>query len=231
MFESLSWIRFNISAATPESYKLIHNVESDIFEKVKENIRLCVEFKKRHNLKITIGLQMVVIDENINDIIPLAKLGKKLGVDYFVIKSCSDTPDKRLKAPTGKYLKIKEIFQEAEKYSDENYKVIVKWSKIQNLGKKDYKTCYGTQFILGISGSGNVFPCGHFFNIRQDEFLMGNIIKTSFKEIIKSERYWEVQKRIQKVDVNNECESNCRQHYINEFLYKLKNPPKHINFI
>ena len=48
---------------------------------------------------------------------------------------------------------------------------------------------------------------------------MGNVVEKSFKEIWQSERYWEVQEKIRKhVNVNNDCESNCRQHYVNRFL-------------
>ena len=107
----------------------------------------------------------------------------------------------------------------------------VKWQKMGNLGMKDYDVCYGTSFIIAISGNGRVFPCGHFFDIRQDEFLMGNVIETSLKDVVFSDRYWEVQKSIQSLDVNKECESNCRQYYISEFLWRLKNPPKHVNFV
>ena len=43
--------------------------------------------------------------------------------------------------------------------------------------------------ILGLSGRGDVFPCGHWFQERRDEFLMGNIINKSFKEIWENDRY------------------------------------------
>ena len=77
---------------------------------------------------------------------------------------------------------------------------------------------------------------------------MGNVIDKSFKEIWLSERYWEVQEKIRKhVNVNKDCESNCRQHYINRFLFfdgkksltdtkkqykeHIAKKPNHINFI
>lgn len=39
------------------------------------------------------GLQMVLMPDFSDQIVPLAKLGKKLGVDYLVIKHCSDDED------------------------------------------------------------------------------------------------------------------------------------------
>src|SRR3989338_5723075 len=229
MLEVLAWIRFNISAATPETYFKIHRVHE--FENVKNNILTCVELKKKYNMSTVIGLQMVIMRENVNDIVLLAKLGAELGVDYLVIKPCSDDPSKSLNAPTEEYLGMKKFLKEAESYSNDNYNVTVKWQKVTNLGLKDFKVCYGTRFIIGISGDGSVFPCGHFFNIRREEFKMGNIFETSFSAIVRSERYWEVQRKIEEVNVNKECETNCRQYYASHFLWTLKNKPPHVNFI
>jgi len=225
----LTWLRVNISAGTVDSFYRIHKVRQ--FERVLDNISALVARKRQSNYSCTIGLQMVVTSENHDDIIPLAKIGRKLGVNYLVVKPCSDTPDGDLKAPLEEYANFFDIFREAEAQSTDDYNVVIKWTKMGNAGWKDYPVCYGTQFLLAVSGSGNVFPCGHWFDVRSDEFIMGNLNDTPLAEIVSSERYWEVQKRVQTVDVNLGCESNCRQHYINQFLSSIKTPPDHVNFI
>ena len=184
---------------------------------------------------------MVMTKENFDQVIPLAKLGNQLDADYFVIKPCSDTSDYQLDSPKEEYVDNWDVFLEAKRYSKPGYEVIPKIVKLGNLGYKDYNVCFGTQFLIAVSGTGNVFPCGHWFDVRQEEFLMGNIIEQSFREIFESDRYWEVQQRVQEVNVNKDCESNCRQHYINRFLSNihdepdtLKEPdftPQHVNFI
>jgi len=246
ILNSLKWIRFNISAGTKETFQKIHRVNQ--MDRVLSNAKALAKRKKEIDSSCVIGFQMVVTKENMNDIVPLSKLGKDCGVDYFVVKPCSDTFDGRLDSPKGEYIEALDIFKEAEQYSTENYAVNIKWKKVLNGGWKDYDTCHGTQFILGLSGRGDLFPCGHWFQERREKFLMGNIIDKSFKEIWQSERYWEVQEKIRKeVNVNKHCESNCRQHYINRFLFHegkknmdqikkdykehIDHKPDHINFI
>jgi radical SAM protein with 4Fe4S-binding SPASM domain len=227
--EALVWLRYNISAATPESYKTIH--QANCFDVVLRNIRTAVEIKQRHGLATTIGMQMVVVTENMDDIVPLAKLGRELGVDYLVIKPCSDTYDGTMDSPHEGYLQIEDKLKEAEGFGNSNYTVSVKWQKMQNLGKKGFGECQGTRFLINISGDGTVFPCGHFFNIRREEFTMGNVIEQSFKDVVASKQYWDVQKKMLSVDVNKDCETNCRHYYISQFLWDIKNPPSHVNFI
>lgn len=245
MLSALSWLRVNISAATPKSYSEIHQSHPKIFDKVVKNIEKLVETRTKEGFNTTLGMQMIITKENMDQVVPLAKLGRDLGVDYSVFKPCSDTIDKKLDSPDKEYLQMDNIFEEAENFSTGNYNVVIKRTKLKNLGLKDYKKCYGTNFIIAISGNGNVFPCGHWFNIRSEEFLMGNIIDNSLERIVKSQRYWDVQKKIsEKVNVNQDCESNCRQHYINQFLWRIKQGkinlnnleipdeiPKHVNFI
>lgn len=227
--ESLSWFRFNISAASDDSYRRIHG--SKDFLKVVENIKFCVDTKKRKNLQVTIGLQMVLTPNNIDQAVPLAKLGRDAGVDYCVIKQCSDTVENNLGVykKLNEYEDFKSILLEAEEVGTEGYNVIVKWEKVMNKGERGYDSCLGVPFLLYSSGDGKLYPCGMFFNYKEEEYRMGDLVKQSFKEIFESERYWEVVDKVTKVDVD-QCYVNCRTHCINEFLWKIKHPPEHVNF-
>ena len=155
----------------------------------------------------------------------------QLDVDYLVIKPCSDTANGTLNAPHEKYGMMEDLLRKAEKETRSGYRAVVKWNKMNNCGEKDYDVCYGTPFLLQISGDGTVFPCGHFFSIRRNEFEMGNLIQQSFKDIIHSDRYWMIQEKMKTLNVHKDCETNCRHYYLNQFLFKIKNPPNHINFI
>src|SRR6185437_13233823 len=100
------------------------------------------EVKKRLGLTVTIGLQMVLMPQYRDQILPLARLGKELRPDYLVIKHCSDNEDGDLGVDYGKYAELYDILHEAEALSDDEYKVVVKWSKIEATGQRSYQRCY-----------------------------------------------------------------------------------------
>ena len=176
----------------------------------------------------------------------MSKLGRELGVDYLVIKHCSDDEEHTLGVDYNAYDKMIETMKEAETYSTDTYQVSVKWSKIQSHGHKCYKLCYGAPFIIQMSGSGLVAPCGMFFNDKYKEYHIGNIKEKRFKEIWESDRYCEVMKKISNppFDTNRDCGTLCLQHKTNEEIWKIVEEnsgqipdvdmsklPQHINFI
>jgi MoaA/NifB/PqqE/SkfB family radical SAM enzyme len=240
----LTYIRFNFSAGEPSRYAEIMGTKKENFYKVSEIIKKCVKIKKQKRLPVTIGLQMVLMPQFADQIIPFAKLGKKLGVDYAVIKHCSDDELGSLGIDYSKYFQLTDILKQAESFSDERYFVKAKWSKILSGGKRKYYQCYGPPFLLQVSGSGLVAPCGALFNSRYKKFHIGNIVDTPFKKIWQSERYWKIMNYIASKDYNAQsmCGTLCLQHKVNEFLWDLKNgkatleepkgePPMHVNFI
>jgi MoaA/NifB/PqqE/SkfB family radical SAM enzyme len=233
MLPSLTYLRFNISAADSKSYARIHGCKEQDFFEVKKKIDSAVRTKKLYKLNTTIGLQMVLMPEFADQIIPLTKLGKELGVDYLVIKHCSDDENGALGVVYKRYEDLADILHEAESYSTDTYQVSAKWSKIMSLGKRSYERCYGSPFIMQLSGSGLVAPCGMLFNDKYKKYHIGNIVDTSFKELWKSERYWEVINELASDRFNAKimCGSLCLQHKVNEYLDRLKQKPQHINFI
>jgi len=229
--ENLTWIRFNISAYNDAGYRRVH--ASKEFETFKKKVKFCVETKKRKNLEVTVGLQMVLTPTNVDQVIGLAKLGKELGVDYLVVKQCSDTRDNDIGVfeNLSVYKTFDDVLKAAESESTDDYKVIIKWNKITNEGIRTYDKCLGVPFLLYSSGDGKLFPCGMFFDHRSDEFLMGNLLEQSFAEILQSDRYWDVVKRVSELDVHKVCYANCRTNSINEFVWNLKQVPNHVNFV
>ena len=59
-----------------------------------------------------------------------------------MIKHCSDNEDGDLGVDYSGYKNIYDILKEAETYSDDEYKVVVKWSKIESGEKRSYQRCF-----------------------------------------------------------------------------------------
>ena len=112
-----------------------------------------------------------------------------MGVDYGVIKHCSDDEQGTLGVDYDKYESMYELLKQAELLSNEETKIIVKWEKIKDKGKPSYSRFYGPQFLLQISGSGLIAPSGMFFNARYSKFHMGNFTEERFLNVYKSNRY------------------------------------------
>lgn len=241
----LTYLRINFSAGEVGAYTEIMGAKEEWFHRVCANIKDMVEIKKRDKLDVTIGMQMVVMPDYASQVVPLAKLGKELRPDYLVLKHCSDDEDGTLGVDYSAYESIYDQLREAETYSDDSYKVVVKWSKIETKGTRSYKRCYGSPFILQISGTGLIAPCGLLFNNRYKKFHIGNICETRFKDILASDEYWEIVNYLAspQFDAQLSCPTLCLQHKVNEALddhvkgvqniYETKGDdvPNHINFI
>ena len=240
----LTYLRVNISAGEPKRYAEIMGCKEKWFDRVVQNIKDMVSIKKKNNLKVTIGMQMVMMPEYADQVIPLAKLGKKIRPDYLIIKHCGDNEDGDLGVDYSKYKQHYDILKEAEKLSDNEYKVAIKWSKIESQGVRSYQRCYGAPFLLQMSGSGLIAPCGQLFNEKFKKFHIGNITNERFKDIWKSDHYWEVMSYLgsSKFNAQKMCGNLCLQHKVNEFVDKYikkeitpKKPsgpaPQHLHFV
>ena len=126
---------------------------TEVFDRAMKHIQYAVDLKRRKKLKVTLGIQMVLMPELKDEILPFAQLGLDLGVDYAVIKHCSDDEQGSLNIDYSKYEGMHDLLREAETLSNEKTKVIVKWDKIRDGDKPSYKRYYGSQFLLQISGS------------------------------------------------------------------------------
>ena len=243
----LTWVRFTVAAGRPESYAKIMfkgPEHTQVFDKAMANIRYAVEYKKKHALPVTLGIQMVLLPEYKDEIIPFSQLALDLGVDYGVIKHCSDDENGTLGVDYSKYEPLYGKLTEAEKMSTENTKIIVKWEKIMDKGKPSYSRFYGPQFLLQISGSGLIAPSGMFFNAKFSKLHIGNFTEERFIDMFKSDRYWRAMDYLASPSFNAQTMMGTLpiQHYVSVALdnhvkeiEKIKpavgDKPLHVNFL
>ncbi len=242
----LTWVRFTVGAGTPEGYAKIMFKSKDhteVFDRAMTNIKYAVELKQKMNLDVTLGIQMVLTPDFKDEIIPFSKLALDLGVDYGVIKHCSDDEQGSLGIDYSKYKDMFPLISEAEKMSNDKTKIIAKWSKLED-ENKTYNRLYGPQFLLQLSGTGLVAPSGQFFNARYSKLHIGNFTEERFIDIFKSDRYSRIMNYIASPNFDAETMMGTLPitHYVNQALdnhakgiKKIvpNNGPKpmHVNFI
>ena len=219
----LTWVRFTVAAGTPKGYaKIMFKSEehTEVFDRAMSHIKCAVDLKKKLNLKVTLGIQMVLMPEFKDEIIPFAKLAVDLGVDYGVIKHCSDDEFGTLGVDYEQYERMYGLLKEAEEMSNDDTKIIVKWEKIKDKGKPSYKRFYGPQFLLQISGSGLVAPSGMFFNARYSKLHMGNFTEERFIDIFRSDRYSRIMNYLASPDFDAQTMMGTLpiQHYVSVAL-------------
>jgi MoaA/NifB/PqqE/SkfB family radical SAM enzyme len=220
----LTYLRFHFGAGTKAGYGKTMGLNPVFYDKVIQNIKDAMEIKHRDNLPVNINVQMVCMPEDEDEIVPLAKLCRDvLRPDYLVIKHCADDLEGSLGIDYTKYAPLMDKFREAESYSDDTFLVKVKWSRFERDGQRDYERCYGPPFLLQVSGSGLVAPCGFLFNEKYKKFHIGNICDTRFKDIWNSDRYWEVVNYLASDEFNAQmsCGPNCLQTNTNSWLDKF----------
>ena len=101
-----------MAAGTPSRYAEImykSKENTSVFDNAMRNIKYAVELKRKLNLDVTLGIQMVLMPEFKDEIIPFAKLGLDLGVDYAVIKHCSDDTEGTLGVDYSKYEQLTDL--------------------------------------------------------------------------------------------------------------------------
>lgn len=230
----LAWIRFSMDAGTPEVYARVHGVAELSFGRTIENIKNAVKVKKENSLRVTIGIQYVILEENIRDIENAINLFSETGIDYLSLKPFSLHPKMINKMDVTYTEEInKHIEGIVHSYKEKvGMDIIFRKEGLEKYkkGEKGFGHCYALPFWGYISSAGDFYTCSVF--IGDERFRTGNIYKEDMPVILMGNRRRDsIRYGIEEVHIGNECRTNCRMARINEFLECLHNEPEHVNFI
>ena len=226
---SLTWIRFSVAAITNETYKKIHRAKEGDLQKVLTNLSDAVEIKRRDKLKTTLGVQMLLLPENQDEVELMAKTVKEIGIDYLAVKPFSQHPSSLVKRQVD-YSESAEIEKSIRKYEDEEFKIYFRRQAIENIShEKTYDKCYALPFMTHINAEGKIFPCVAF--VDNESLCYGNIYENTFDEIWESDHTKKIMETFQGEFLKKYCRKACRLDEMNKYLNELKNPGAHVNFI
>ena len=227
-----SWIKFSVNAGTPDTYARIHGTRARDFDKVIKNLSHAAFYRKKHDVRCTLGIQILLLTEVEDEIETLVALAREIGMDYLVVKPYSQHPQSiTRKYQDISYKKYYDLGKTLEKYNTDRFSVIVRLNTMQqwDAAGKGYDRCLGLPFWSYIDAGGNVWGCSMYLN--DDRFLYGNINEDTFQNI------WEGDRRKKSLELAENslsvdtCRVNCRMDNINRYLWELKNPNDHVKFI
>ena len=229
---SLSWIKVSCAAGTKETHAKIHRTNLNDFDKIFKNLEYAVKIKNLNNYKVTIGMQFLLLPDNAHEIEILIEKVKNVGLNYLVIKPYAQSrfgiSDIYKNVSYDKYLHLS---NNLDRFNDKNFNVIFRMDSMNKWEEKSrgYKKCLSLPFSAYIDTAGNVWGCCVYLGDKN--LYYGNIYKNTFEEI------WTSQERkdaLNWVDTKlnlKDCQINCRMDKINQYLWDLKNPSEHVNFI
>lgn len=222
----LSWMRVSIDAGCEKTYARIHGTNESDFNRVISHLSLASKMKEVSGFSVIIGTQYLLLEDNWQELEELALKLTDAGVDYLAVKPFLKHPSISFQGGFTITEEKKSILAGlAEKYPI----VHVRWDSFGKYSKRNYFHCLSMPFFLEITSSGDVYPCGP--RLDDKELWMGNLKNQSFKELWYSDTRRKIVEFLeQELDVST-CMPTCRNNACNEFLWQLKHPPQHVNFI
>ena len=232
---SISWIKVSFNGGERQVYSEIHRTQPRDFDRVVENLTCAVNWKRRTNSDVAIGIQSLLLPENAHTMEQLVNLAKEIGLDYVVIKPYSQHRFSNTEIYKDiDYKPYLELGQKLSVYNDNKFNVVFRLNTINNwLNQQEnrYCKCLATPSMWGyIMADGSVYSCSAY--LLDERFKLGNINDSTFTDIWTSDK-----KMMNAFYVANElniaeCRVNCRMDQVNRYLDIVVNESAdHFNFI
>lgn len=232
LLSSLTWLKVSINAGTKKTYSKIHRTKPADFDEVIKNMSYAAKLIKERHYKCTLGMQIILLPENYHEVAFLAKIAKHIGMDYLVVKPYSQHPSSITKRYNDiKYNDYLILSRQLYKFNDKNFNVIFRINAMKKWdeARHNYEHCLALPFWAYIDSGGNVWACSVYLN--KDKFRLGNIYKNTFAKIWASKKRTDLIRWSEEMFDTDKCRINCRMDEINRYLWELKHPPEHVNFI
>lgn len=226
---SLTWIRFSVAGITDKTYDKIQCGKQGDLSKVLSNMEEAVKVKREQHLHTTLGVQLLLLPDNKDEIVQMGMELKKIGVDYFTIKPFSQHPQSQHILQVD-YKEMIELEREVKELETEGYKIYFRAHSMHKLEcKRCYEHCWALPFMVYMDAKGNLWPCIVFMG--KDELKYGNINEESFAAIWEGSHRKEIVDYFMNMNLEENCRELCRLDEMNRYLNELKYPGGHVNFI
>jgi radical SAM protein with 4Fe4S-binding SPASM domain len=230
--DNCSWVRISLDAITPKiyntvRYKKISDSDHHI-KKVLENIKKLVAKRKqkKQNRLEKIGVQVVLVNENINDLKNVFETMSTIGIDYLQIRPPELRPYANETQYSPEFLKrtktaIEEVLQKHSNLKNNtSLEITARPDKFKAIDQanfqKKYNVCYGSNFTAVITTDGKVYHCCYWVGI--PKFEIGDLSKQSYEEVFMGQK----RKNIRNSINISKCQPICKNHATNLLIHENK---------
>lgn len=226
-----SWIKVSCNAGTAASYARIHGTTAADFALALHHVAEAVRVRQETGAVCTIGLQMVLLPENSHEAVPLAQLARDVGADYLVIKPYSVHRQSNKSAYVElAYEDTSGLAASLDGMQSPTFSVVFRHETIhrreQPLG---YTRCHALPFWGYVDSGGTLWGC--LRHIGDAHFDYGNVLTETVQDVLYgATRQQHMDWCTQHLDIQD-CHVACRMDAINNYLWELKHPHQHVNFI
>ncbi len=228
----LTWIRFSINALDPATFAAIHGVAPTERTRIMTMLERCCEVKNQKALRTTIGVQAVLLEENLGNLAALAAAVRSTGADYFVVKPASAHPQSECKraSPWLTDDQLDALERDLSSLRTPAFSPVIRRRAFSDLSTpRHYKGCPAAAFFAFIASDGRVYPCAQF--VGKKEFCMGDITLQTWYEIVGSKKRRWILDRLDHDYPTESCRRPCRLDAANEYLHRLQHPEPHDDFL
>ena len=226
-----SWIKVSCNAGTARTYAYVHGTSENDFDTMWRNMETASARKAQIGAACTIGFQILVLPENRSEVASLAARVRDSGGDYLVIKPYSLSP----KSLHTDYRDLRygdcDDLQEALALSTDSFKVIFREETMERRERPQltYLRCQALPFWGYVDSGATLWGC--LRHIGDEAFHFGNLADSSFQDALgHPNRQKKLRQWAESGDIR-ECHVACRMDSVNTYLWELRNPSPHANFI
>ena len=233
--EFLKWVKVSLNGGDAETYAKVHRVSPSTFEDTWRNIR---DFRLgcRHHEPV-IGVQSVIVAENVDSLVSLCKRAVGEGLDYVVLKpfSYNSYSSNSQKVTLPDYRELDAILVECTGLQTPRTRIVVRDAAIrsvQSIQNIQYSKCLSVPYFwFYVNSKGDVVGCPN--HMKDERFILGNLHTRTLQDIWYSHsgmKREELKAVMRDFDVS-QCRKACRMDRVNEWLWKIGGTNPHSSFI
>ena len=232
ILKNLFYIKFSVLDYDPKRYAFVHGCPESQHKNVIDNLKTAIRLRDEMNLGVALWASVYIDEINFNYVYDICQFFKDIGLDYVIVQEATYTKFSPVSSracissscPTASTDNLKVKISSIE---DSNFKVKTRFpinneSFSVGVTRSIWKEneCSGLKFYMVVASNGEVYPCWRAWG--KKELSYGSLYKSSFEEILKSDRRADIDRLINITPpTGDEC-TVCNHSKLNRILNTYK---------